>query len=379
MTIYRYLLREIMLALVAILGVLLLIFLSNQFIRYLARAAAGEVPMHYVFKLIMLEIPNLFGLLLPLALFLAIVLAYGRLYAENEMTVLSASGFSNKQLLATTLGFALGISLFAGIISLYITPSIAAVRTRLLTEGASAAFIDILMPGRFQQFGNGKHIVYVEHVSRDRRYVKQLFAAEEAVPNEKETKIHPGKEWTIITANSGKVINRSALGGRFFVAENGHRYKGIPGSKQNEVTQFDEYGFRLSPPQITVRKKDIRAIPSTQLWPINNSNKAYATELQWRLSIPIMALVLALIAIPLSHLKPKQGKYAKILPAVLILISYANLLFIARNALRHSVLTPLLGIGSLHLCFILLGIILFQLPTLKRKYRSFRLQTPSFA
>ena len=86
----RYLLKEVLASLLAVTIVLLLIFLSNQLVRYLSYAASGKIAAHLVVQLMGFEIPYLLALLLPLGLYLGIILAFGRLYADSEMAVLNA-------------------------------------------------------------------------------------------------------------------------------------------------------------------------------------------------------------------------------------------------------------------------------------------------
>src|SRR6185312_11366482 len=101
--IFQYLAKEVLLTLLALTSILLLIFMSNQLVIYLNRAASGIIPGMLVMKLMILELPQLLGLLLPLGFYFALLLAYGRLYAEYEMTVLKACGFSHGQLLKYSL------------------------------------------------------------------------------------------------------------------------------------------------------------------------------------------------------------------------------------------------------------------------------------
>src|SRR5580692_5694408 len=112
MIISRYLIKEIFNALFSVAFVMLLIFLSNQLIRYLKYAANGKIAASVVMQLMGLEIPYLLVLLLPLGLFLGILFAYGRLYAENEMRVMQACGLSTKRLLMITTS----CSMFVGLI-----------------------------------------------------------------------------------------------------------------------------------------------------------------------------------------------------------------------------------------------------------------------
>jgi len=60
------------------------------------------------------------------------------------------------------------------------------------------------------------------------------------------------------------------------------------------------------------------------------SNKDRA-ELQWRLMTPFSTLLLALLAIPLSRSRPRQGRYARMLLALVIYAVYFNLLDVGRT------------------------------------------------
>ena len=78
--------------------VLMLIMMSGRLINQLASAAAGEVSLEVVFFTLLLRMPSFLEMILPMALFISILLAYGRMYSENEMTVLTATGFSERRL-----------------------------------------------------------------------------------------------------------------------------------------------------------------------------------------------------------------------------------------------------------------------------------------
>ena len=112
--IFRYLFKEIFITLVALTTILLFIFMSNQFVQYLNRAVGGQIPAVMLMKLMMLELPTLMGLLLPLGFYVAILVAYGRLYADSEMTVLQACGYGPTQLFWHTLTMAI---LVAGLVA----------------------------------------------------------------------------------------------------------------------------------------------------------------------------------------------------------------------------------------------------------------------
>jgi len=103
---------------------------------------------------------------------------------------------------------------------------------------------------------------------------------------------------------------------------------------------------------------DIRTASTASLWPLTNTNRAKAAELQWRLSIPLMVFTLTLVAVPLSRVNPRTGKFAKLLPAIIIYILYANFMFIARNAIVSGAIPQWIGMWWLHLLVIALGLLL---------------------
>lgn len=366
MIIYRYLAKEIFSTLLAITGLLLLIFLSNQFIRYLAMAAAGQLSLQFVMRIMMLEIPNMLGLLLPLGTFLAIILAFGRMYADSEMTILAACGFSQRSLITCTLAISSVVAFLVAILSLNIGPYISADRVKLLTMGASVSAIDTLIPGRFQTLDNGRQVVYVTSLNRKNNQVKKIFNAEqvpEILPKRQ------GHDWLILTANQGQVVEHPEIGGRFFVAQQGQRYQGVAGEKDFQVAQFGEYGVKMNFPAMQHNSSDTRGIKTSMLWPVNNKNHSYAAELQWRLSIPLSTLILAFIAVPLSNVKPRKGKYSKVLPAVLILVTYCNMMFVVRNWLRSDFISPFFGFWWLHGLFICLGLLLIYFPRISQHFK----------
>lgn len=359
MIIYRYLTKEVIIALAGLTTVLLLIFLSNQFVHYLTRAASGQMPGLIVFQLMLLEIPNLIGLLLPLGLFMALLLAYGRLYAENEMMVLQACGFSQSQLLRVTLLITALVMVVVSVIVLWVSPIVSRDRDHLLTGGGVSAFIETLVPGRFYSLSGGKKIFYAEGISKRSNFASDLFMAEH-IPAQGDNP----EQWRIVTSVAGQLKQNTSLGEDFLLLKQGKEYIGNPGDLDFQVIEFEQYQARL--PQATPRiRKWESALPTKKLFPINNQDLKKAAELQWRLSIPLMTLVLALLAVPLSRVNPRQGKYAKILPSIVIYFIYANMLFVGRDWIVDAVVPVWLGMWWLHLSMLAFAGILWLMPSLQ--------------
>ncbi len=350
MLIFRYLAREVFVTLVSLTAILSLIFLSNQFVKYLNRAASGSIPGVIIMKLMMLELPTLMGLLLPLGFYIAILVAYGRLYAESEMTVMRACGYSSGQLLKHSFIMAAFVSVFVGIVMIWASPVIAVERARLLKTTGVQTLIQTIMPGKFQSVSGGKQVFYVESMNRDHTEAEQVFLARQEKNNHQ-------IQWNILWASRAYAVSDEKTNEDYIVLKDGKEYEGQPGKANYRVAEFKEYRARLPHPNVRI-KEDIRTANTQDLLPYLNPDREKAAELQWRISVPIMVLTLTMIAVPLSRVNPRSGKFAKLLPAVIIYILYANFMFIGRDAIIDGKIPVWIGMWWLHLSFLALGLFL---------------------
>lgn len=361
--IYRYLAKEISTTLAGLTSILLLIFFSNQLVNYLTRAAAGKIPGMIVLKLLALEIPTLLSLLLPLGLFMALLIAYGRLYADNEMTVMMSCGFSKRQLLKFTLWLAIVVSLVVGIMVFWVSPKISRDRDHLLTGGGLTAIFDTLIPGRFHSQGGGNKVLYVEKVTRDHETANDIFIAEKVAAS----KSNPGG-WRILTAHAGNVIEDHSTSSVHLNLEQGFAYEGQPGRRDYRVASFERYQARIPEAKPHLRKVE-SALPVSELWPWNTDDPKRIAELNWRLAIPLMTVILAFVAVPLSEVSPREGKYKKLLPAIILYVIYANFLFVGRDAISESRFPSWVGFWPLHLFVLVIGFVLYYKPFTTRRLR----------
>jgi len=360
MIISRYLIRETLQALAAVTLMLLVIFMSQQLIRLLSYAATGKLAANILLQFAGFEIPYLLALLLPLGMYLGIILVYGRLYAENELPVMQACGFSKKQLFRITMWIALWVSGVVMMLMLWVNPYLAAEKAKLVAHSmATENILSSLVPGRFQITNDGKRVVYVESMSRDHQHANNLFIADQDASNH---------SWTVLSATQGSQMKDKATQGRFVVANSGYRYQGVPGQKDYQIIQFKKYAVRLEDTITKTKRQEEQALSTYQLWS-DYQKPENAAELQWRLSIPISVLLLALLAVPLSHLRPRQGKYSALLPAVLLYIVYINLLFVARDWVEAKLISPYLGMWWVH-AIVLLLLALFIKMQIGRESRS---------
>lgn len=352
MIISRYLTKEILLTLLAVTSVLLLLFLSNQLVHYLSFAASGKIATNILFELMGLEVPYLLSLLLPLGLYLGIILAFGRLYADSEMSVMHACGLSVNHLMWMTGFFAFFVSLVVLALMLWVNPYIAAQKDQLIRNNlAENNLLSTLMPGRFQVSNDGKRVIYLEKISNDRKQAENIFIADQKGGA-------PVSAWVVVSAAKGYQKWDPVAHNRYVIAEEGYRYEGRPGENDYKIIQFQKYTVRV-PETITLAKRQQNeAAPNNVLWQ-NYQNAEKAAELQWRFSIPLSAFILALLAIPFSQVQPRNGRYSRVLPAIILYVAYFNLLFAARIWVEQKHIPIKAGIWWVHAIF--LSILLFVL------------------
>lgn len=356
MIIFRYFVKEVYSTSFAVTSVLLLIFLSNQFIRFLTITAAGKLAAFQILYLLALEIPQLLCFLLPLGLYIGLLLAFGRLYADSEMVVLSTCGLSARRLIAYTMMMASVIFLIVSLLSFLVSPYVATTRNHALNEIKNASALQTILPGSFQAVESGSKVYYVQSMSSDRQQLKGIFEADEIDTG---NNVVP-EAWNVLAANDGYGYQDVKTGDKFIVANQGYRYQGIPGDNEFRLLQFQKYGLRISSsPPLT--NSDTDNIPTRHLISqVFHHNVAADAELQWRLAMPLSVLLLALLALPMSQVKPRQGKFAKIFPAVLIYIIYANMMLVAQNWLEQGIIPPGIGLWWIHGILILTIFILFS-------------------
>ena len=349
MLIFRYLVKEVFVTLAALNTILLLIFMSNQLVHYLNNAAAGRMPAMIIMQLMMLELPNLLCLLLPLGFYIALLLSYGRLYAENEMTVLQSAGYGPTQLYKHSFIMAGIVAIAVTIIMIWGSPIIAMQRTKLLNTTGIKTMIQTIVPGNFQSWHKGQLVFYVEKMNPKHSKAQNVFIAKHNINNNKQS-------WDIVWAKQAFVTTAQENAEDYAILQQGKQYSGTPGTANYRITEFSQYKTHLPPTQTSL-KHDLRTAKITDLLPFFNQDLAKAAELQWRISIPLMVLTLTLVGIPLSRVNPRAGKYAKLLPAITLYIIYANCMFISRDWLAEGKIPIWVGMWWLHLLVALIGLV----------------------
>jgi lipopolysaccharide export system permease protein len=331
--------REVGATCLAVTSVLLIILLSNQLARVLSQAAANDFPRGVVFSLIALTSAGNLTVIVPIGFFLAIVLALGRLYHESEMAAIQSCGVGPSGLFRPIGVLGIIVAGLLAWLSFYAVPAASARAQAIRLEAMREAQFGALEPGRFRAFSGGNIVFYAERVDENGiLYNVNVFVDRPTADKSGNTL----EVWTATRAEQRGVGQPEQT----FVLYDGRRYEGIPGSGEFRIMQFSEGGIPV-PLGGLIANADKSEMKTTGQLLASGSNPDIA-ELQWRISTPLMALVLMLLAVPLSKLRPRQGRFGKIGLAVLAYFLYYQLLFAARAWVEAGSVSPVIGVWWVH-------------------------------
>jgi lipopolysaccharide export system permease protein len=343
-TVQRYVLREVVQTWLAVTGVLVAILVSNQLSRVLGQAAENQYGRHVVFDLIALGAVMNLSVIVPVGLLLAVVLTLGRMYHDSEMAALQACGFAPAQLLPPLFCFAAVIAVGLGWLSFFQVPQ-ADQSVQLIRQSAiKEAQFGQLDAGRFRSFSGGDAVFYAETVDQQ-GVLHNVFVRRETAGRVE-----------VALAETATYSKASANGTHFVTLFNGRRYEGVPGQSDFRVIRFQEHGIPIATPADVVGPQDPDTKPTRELW--KNPTASDIAQLQSRASSPLMALVLTLVAVPLSRLRPRQGRYARVGFAIVVYYVYSNLLSAAKVWVEKGQLPPLIGVWWVHLIILSFGLYL---------------------
>jgi len=342
---------------VAVAGILLLIFMSGRFIKYLGDAASGRLAADVLFPIMGYRLPGFLELILPLGLFIGILLAYGRMYLDSEMTVLVACGLSKFQLVKLTLIPASLVMLIVAAMSLLVSPWGMQKVEDIFRDQTKITEFEMILPGRFEVFRSGERVTYAEKLTDDKREMQNVFIA---------LKDEGADSIAVFLSQRGTQLIDEETGGRFIVLHDGARYDGVPGQQAFTKIEYKSHGIKIDQSVAASTRQKIDALPTREL--LASDNLREQALLQWRLSVPLLVPVVALLAIPLSRVNPRQGRFFHLLPAMLIYVTYLGLLIVCRKSVEEGELPLWLGLWWVHGVFILIGLsLLFGPDWLQRK------------
>jgi lipopolysaccharide export system permease protein len=340
------LLRELAATAAATFLVLTGIVITTLLVRLLGQAAAGAITSTGIVALLGFAMINYLPVLLSLTLFISVLMTLTRSYRDSEMIVWFSSGMSLTQWIRPVLMFATPLVLLIALLSLALSPWAVSNSEEVRRQMDSRSDVTVISPGVFRESRQAARVYFVEEVAGAENLVANVFVSS----------TQHGRQGVMVAARGFQETAEN--GDRFLVLLNGRRYEGEPGSTEYKVYEFERYAMRIE----TVESRAPRA-PTTKslstLDLLREPTPRNLAELSWRLGVPTATLILSLLAIPLSFVNPRAGRSMNLVLALLIYMTYSNLLSMTQASIAQSRISPVAGLLGVHALMLLLLLALF--------------------
>jgi lipopolysaccharide export system permease protein len=301
----------------AVFVTLFTVMATTQSIRLLGDAAAGKLASEAVLALIGFSALNYLPVLLSLTVFMSVLLVITRQYRDSEMVVWFASGQSLTAWVRPVVEFSLPFVVIIAFLSLAVSPWASNQSERYKERLESRDEAQRVTPGAFKESAGGERVYFVETIAGDADRVQNVFISS----------VLAGKMGVMVSRRGSTEIAEN--GDRFLVLHNGRRYEGEAGALDYRVMDFERYAVRI---ESKADRAGIDATPKQRstlelLESRTNPNKG---EFLWRIGLPISAMTLGLLAIPLAFVNPRVGRSLNLVLAFLIYLVYSNCISITQ-------------------------------------------------
>lgn len=341
----RTLLREFANLAVAVFLSLFLIALTTRLIRLLGQAAGGKIPSDAVVAYLGFAALNVLPVLLSLTLFITVLLAINRSWRDSEMVIWFNSGLSLAAWIRPVLIFAAPLVLVIAALSFFISPWAAQKSEQYRSRVDSRDDISRIEPGTFGESRSHGRVFFVESVAGDKSSVQNVFVNSTQ------------HERTGVMMSQRGFLENAPNGDRFLVLLSGRRYEGTPGEADFRVMEFDRYATRI---QTKEGDEPVATQKSTStLGLVESPTRSNLGELLWRIGMPVSALILAMLAIPLSFVNPRAGRSVNLLFALLTYMLYSNLISVSQARVAQGKLAFSTGWWLVHAVMLVVLLVLF--------------------
>ena len=339
--------REWFWTFLAAVAVLVTVMIAMALGELLSDVANGRVPPGLIGLMMVLRIPEVLNNIVPLAVFIGVTWGLGRLYRDQEMAVMRASGFDWSKLLRPLFKLLLPIAAIMMVSSLYLAPRAAGYQEVRLEEAFRTASEWGLGTGQFHVLRGGDTVLYVESVEEDGRTLNNIFIQQRRDEREQ-----------VWIAKKGFYWLDEETGIRYLTLENGQITEGTPDALDFGIIRFSRNDLRLPQPEPRGFAEEIEARTSRGM--LFSSEPEEIAELQFRVSPAIAVIVLGLLAVPLAHTAPREGRGGRIVLGLLAYVVYANVLYLGRVWIANGTIPPLVGLWWVHLLVLLIALVWLQ-------------------
>ena len=324
-------------------SILLGIVVFTQLIRFLGESVSGLLAVEGVLAMLGFSALNYLPVLLSISLFMSVLLTLTRSYRDSEMVVWFSSGIGLTRWILPVLGYAIPVTVLIALLSLVLSPWALSKAEEYKRRLDSRDDVAAATPGAFRESRQADRVFFLEEVDTEKRRVSNIFVRS----------VQNGRDGTMVAKEGFQ--ETAPNGDRFLVMLNGTRYEGFPGQADFKIVEFERYAMRIEPAELRKERPNYKAFSTLYL--LQNPNQWNMSELEWRIGLPLSALILALMAIPLSFVNPRAGRSLNLVAAIIIYMFYNNMISVTNSWVGYgkiSAATGLLGIHSLMLFVTLL-------------------------
>jgi len=328
----RYLVKQVLSTSLVVVSLLTLIMMGGRLIKYFGVAAQGRLDAGILFSIIGYRLPEFLTLILPLGFFIGLMLVFGRLYVDHEMAVLNGSGVSRNQLARLLLPLTIGYLVVQSVLMVWLSPWGVREFEKLTTSQAVRSGFDLVRPKEF--ISSGPYTIYAGSLSEDRKNLTEIFFYQRAEKLGKPDVMILAKEATRVEMNTdaASVVDLTL----------GRRYEIFPNSAKYTQTEFETYRLRLeSDKEAKFDSGEVEGLTMSKVI-ATRDDPVVASELGWRLFVPFTMIVALMLASALSEVTPRQGRYLKLFPALMIFAS----LIVALMAIKTRISKGEIGIWA---------------------------------
>jgi lipopolysaccharide export system permease protein len=344
----RYAFKEVLSHLGGVLAIILGIFLVQRFASLLADAIEGSLPIGAIFHLLAMRTIMALPSLVPVTFYLAVLLGLGRLHQDREITGLASCGVPPARMHRAVITLAAFAAVVNGVLSFSVRPWAAARFQRVRHAAMADSKIEDMRPRRFYTVEqDGEAVIFADTRSEsDAGVLENVFV-----------QMRDGRQLSVFTAKAAVEQRDETHGVRFLRLFDGYRYDIDVRGDERQITAYQELSLRapLGGSTVLPEREETRSAAALA----RSTDPKDAGELQWRIANAVSVLLLAILAVPLSPTTPRQGKYAKLLVAVLLYVAYRNLLGAARHWMEDGILPFFPGLWIVHALLLLVALALF--------------------
>ena len=351
----KYLLKNLIVILIAIFLIISLIIFGNQFVMTAQKSVEHGIPLSELMPIVGFNMLRDLPIILSLSFFLSIIISISQLYRNSEAVVMNSFGIGDRNFMNLIKPLAIVIFLFIFSLSMYAVPW--AKNQKSLTEDVTvnASDFSFITEGKFESFKNGEIVFYASDSSSISNSGEQNMEEIFIYVSNKDSPI-------VVLASKATKYTDSKNESIYLRLKDGLRYEGLPGDENVNILNFDKYDLEIVSGEVQKSLSNFSEIEEkTSIDLFLEGGVLANAEIQWRLSQPISILILSIIGVLLGKTSPRTGKGVNLLFGVIIFMLYNNGLLVAKNSIESGQLNPLIGLWSIHILMILCMIIFYQL------------------